>query len=168
MSESSKVTRPNILYRILNVEDITRIRVSRAITCPPRFSAQSPHLGSHLALQAKSKPPLRSWLVQAAAYCTSISSDPVSLPYLHIEETQNARTHCTHVRKYFFPMAPDSIADSDPFADPAHRRTASGEVEGATLPVGRTASLTLATDSLIVLGRQFNWYGAIEESLMRR
>lgn len=51
-------------------------------------------------------------------------------------------------------MAPSSVADSDPFADP-HQISGDPEyVEASTLPVGRDASLTLATDSLIVLGRR--------------
>ena len=49
-------------------------------------------------------------------------------------------------------MAPPSVAESDPFADPRQTPTSHEYAEASTLPVGRNASLTLATDSLIVLG----------------
>ena len=50
-------------------------------------------------------------------------------------------------------MTSSSLSDSDPFASESNLASSDGEyVEGATLPVGRDASLTLATDSLIVLG----------------
>ncbi len=50
-------------------------------------------------------------------------------------------------------MTSPSLSDSDPFASHSVLASSEGEyVEGATLPVGRDASLTLATDSLIVLG----------------
>ena len=55
-------------------------------------------------------------------------------------------------------MAPTSLEDSNPFADPIN--TASGH--DWTLPVGRSASLTLATDSLIVLGMQYVCCAAYE------
>ncbi len=46
--------------------------------------------------------------------------------------------------------------DEDPFVDPVHPHPHSEErqrpVEDSTLIAGRTASLTLGTDSLIVLG----------------
>lgn len=45
-----------------------------------------------------------------------------------------------------------SLAGSDPFVDPAHLAEDGVHVEASTLSVGRCASLTLATDSLIVLG----------------
>ncbi|KAL9098204.1 MAG: hypothetical protein Q9163_006093 [Psora crenata] len=48
-----------------------------------------------------------------------------------------------------------SIADSDPFVDPTHAVEWSTYVEDTTLAVGRNASLTLATDSLIVFGVSF-------------
>ena len=51
-------------------------------------------------------------------------------------------------------MAPTSLTDSDPFADPVNADGDHDYTEGWTLPVGRSASLTLATDSLIVLGMQ--------------
>lgn len=51
-------------------------------------------------------------------------------------------------------MAPASSVDSDPFADPDNAAGDHDYTEGWTLPVGRSASLTLATDSLIVLGMQ--------------
>ena len=41
---------------------------------------------------------------------------------------------------------------SDPFADPIGQEDAHRFIEDATLSVGRNASLTLGTDSLIVLG----------------
>ena len=48
-----------------------------------------------------------------------------------------------------------SLSDSDPFASNSDLAPSDAEyLEGATLPVGRDASLTLATDALIVLGRQ--------------
>ena len=50
-------------------------------------------------------------------------------------------------------MTTPSLSDSDPFTSHSNLASSDGEyVEGATLPVGRDASLTLATDSLIVLG----------------
>lgn len=49
-------------------------------------------------------------------------------------------------------MAPTSLADSDPFVDPINAASGHDYTEAWTLPVGRSASLTLATDSLIVLG----------------
>ena len=51
-------------------------------------------------------------------------------------------------------MAPMSLADSDPFVDPVNSVADHDYTEAWTLPVGRSASLTLATDSLIVLGMQ--------------
>ena len=45
-----------------------------------------------------------------------------------------------------------SHVDSDPFADPSIHETQHDQVEESTLTVGRNASLTLGTDSLIVLG----------------
>lgn len=48
-------------------------------------------------------------------------------------------------------MAPPSIADSDPFKDPVAPLEEDDAAGGSTLVVGRDASLTLATDSLIVL-----------------
>lgn len=51
-------------------------------------------------------------------------------------------------------MAPMSLADSDPFVDPVDTVGDHDYREAWTLPVGRSASLTLATDSLIVLGMQ--------------
>ena len=51
-------------------------------------------------------------------------------------------------------MAPTTIPGADPFADPDRISHSTEYDEGSTLPVGRDASLTLATDSLIVLGRQ--------------
>ncbi|KAL8831048.1 MAG: hypothetical protein Q9191_001094 [Dirinaria sp. TL-2023a] len=48
-------------------------------------------------------------------------------------------------------MAPPSIADSDPFKDPIAPLEEDDALTGSTLVVGRDASLTLATDSLIVL-----------------
>lgn len=50
-------------------------------------------------------------------------------------------------------MAPTTIPGADPFADPDRISDNTEYDEGSTLPVGRDASLTLATDSLIVLGR---------------
>ena len=51
-------------------------------------------------------------------------------------------------------MAETIGAESDPFADPNGALDHHGyaEAEITALPVGRDASLTLATDSLIVLG----------------
>ena len=53
-----------------------------------------------------------------------------------------------------FTMAPTTIPSANPFADPDQIADNTEYDEGSTLPVGRDASLTLATDSLIVLGRQ--------------
>ena len=44
--------------------------------------------------------------------------------------------------------------DRDPFADPINTVEDVSHVEGTTLAVGRNASLTLATEALIVLGKQ--------------
>lgn len=50
-----------------------------------------------------------------------------------------------------------SLSDSDPFASNSDIAPTDGDhLEGATLPVGRDASLTLATDALIVLGEQLS------------
>lgn len=55
-------------------------------------------------------------------------------------------------------MAPKSVqtsvASSDPFSDSIHTSEDYEYAVGSTLHVGRDASLTLATDSLIVLGVQ--------------
>ncbi len=50
------------------------------------------------------------------------------------------------------PMAPESPTDINPFMDPETTGEHSGGLQGMALPVGRDASLTMATDSLIVLG----------------
>lgn len=60
---------------------------------------------------------------------------------------------CTFYMPYLT-MAPTTILGADPFADPDHISGNTEYDEGSTLPVGRDASLTLATDSLIVLGRR--------------
>ena len=52
-------------------------------------------------------------------------------------------------------MARVSYIDNDPFVDPASDGEEPDDIEEITLPVGRNASLTLGTDSLIVLGRWF-------------
>jgi sphingosine kinase len=55
-------------------------------------------------------------------------------------------------------MTADSVSDGgDPFKDPSVAGTQTPQTvpdipAGAILPVGRSASLTLGTDSLIVLG----------------
>ena len=51
-------------------------------------------------------------------------------------------------------MASTSLVETDPFVDPVNAASDSDHdfTEGQTLPVGRSAYLTLATDSLIVLG----------------
>ena len=46
-----------------------------------------------------------------------------------------------------------SVQPSDPFADPIQAAGDDSYLEASTLAVGRSASLTLATDSLIILGR---------------
>ena len=51
------------------------------------------------------------------------------------------------------PLRPVSVVDSDPFVDPIQTPDDHDYAEASTLPVGRNASLTLATDSLIVLGK---------------
>ena len=61
--------------------------------------------------------------------------------------------HYDHTNYLYAIMTSSSLSDSDPFASESNLASSDGEyVEGATLPVGRDASLTLATDSLIVLG----------------
>ena len=50
-------------------------------------------------------------------------------------------------------MATPSISDSDPFRDPIEYNTEDEIAAESVLAVGRDASLTLATDSLIVLGK---------------
>ena len=50
-------------------------------------------------------------------------------------------------------MASPVMPGSDPFADPVDGGLADDSAGTWTLGVGRDASLTLATDSLIVLGR---------------
>lgn len=42
---------------------------------------------------------------------------------------------------------------NDPFVDPASDGEEPDDIGDITLPVGRNASLTLGTDSLIVLGK---------------
>lgn len=51
--------------------------------------------------------------------------------------------------------------DSNPFADPSIGEEQERLVENATLSVGRNASLTLGTDSLIVLGRAASTYSVV-------
>ena len=58
-------------------------------------------------------------------------------------------------------MALTTIPGADPFADPDHIADNNEYEEGSTLPVGRDASLTLATDSLIVLGRQQRFHSRV-------
>ena len=62
----------------------------------------------------------------------------------HAHHTEYLLTHSS--------MAPTFVADSDPFSDPIHYSEDHEYADGSTLHVGRNASLTLATDSLIVLG----------------
>lgn len=50
-------------------------------------------------------------------------------------------------------MANAPPVESDPFADPDMVGEQQESARESTLTVGRNASLTLATDSLIVLGR---------------
>ena len=49
-------------------------------------------------------------------------------------------------------MDAPSLSDSDPFSDPVEHAVQNEAVADSVLVVGRDASLTLATDSLIVLG----------------
>ena len=49
-------------------------------------------------------------------------------------------------------MAPLSLSGSDPFIDPIEQVVGDEALEDSVLAVGRDASLTLATDTLIVLG----------------
>lgn len=51
-------------------------------------------------------------------------------------------------------MAPPSVAPSDPFEDHSQTPKDQEYPDASTLSVGRDASLTLATDSLIVLGKR--------------
>ena len=50
-------------------------------------------------------------------------------------------------------MSSGNQIESDPFADPSVSGSQHDLAQDATLIVGRNASLTLGTDSLIVLGR---------------
>lgn len=50
-------------------------------------------------------------------------------------------------------MSHESVVPSDPFKDPPVTNDPREDVEESTLVVGREASLTLGTDSLIVLGK---------------
>lgn len=52
-------------------------------------------------------------------------------------------------------MASLSPSGSDPFIDPIEEVVEDEALEDSVLVVGRDASLTLATDSLIVLGSHF-------------
>ncbi len=63
----------------------------------------------------------------------------------------------------YLTMAPTTKRGADPFADPDHISDDTDYDEGSTLPVGRDASLTLATDSLIVLGTDIASKGTVEE-----
>lgn len=49
-----------------------------------------------------------------------------------------------------------TLPDGDPFIDPINPEPPQRSQEESTLIVGRTASLTLATDSLVVLGGYFS------------
>ena len=49
-------------------------------------------------------------------------------------------------------MTAENHADDDPFADPIYEQDQRSFVGESTLAVGRSASLTLGTDTLIVLG----------------
>ena len=49
-------------------------------------------------------------------------------------------------------MDAPSLSDSDPFSDPIEHAARDEAAADSVLVVGRDASLTLATDSLIVLG----------------
>lgn len=53
--------------------------------------------------------------------------------------------------------------DSDPFEDPISVEEQSDYGEDSTLVAGRNASLTLGTDSLIVLGTQLQLLETIEK-----
>lgn len=73
-------------------------------------------------------------------------------------------------------MAPPSVAPSDPFEDHSQTSKDHEYPDASTLSVGRNASLTLATDSLIVLGKRalMDWKQcrlsdfAIDEDFTRR
>ena len=62
-------------------------------------------------------------------------------------------------------MATHPVAEGDPFADPSHTSQDHEYAEASTLPVGRNASLTLATDSLIVLGTHTIMAGEIAKKM---
>ena len=49
-------------------------------------------------------------------------------------------------------MDAPSLSDSDPFSDPIEHAAQHEAAADSVLVVGRDASLTIATDSLIVLG----------------
>ncbi len=50
-------------------------------------------------------------------------------------------------------MAPEPPTEVNPFMDPETAGEQSDDLQGMALSVGRDASLTMATDSLIVLGK---------------
>ena len=67
--------------------------------------------------------------------------------------TPPSTAHYDYTTYLYAIMMTTSLSDSDPFASNSNLSPSEEDyVEGATLPVGRDASLTLATDSLIVLG----------------
>ena len=49
-------------------------------------------------------------------------------------------------------MSSHDLVSADPFADPSVNSSQRDLIDDSTLEVGRNASLTLGTDSLIVLG----------------
>lgn len=53
-------------------------------------------------------------------------------------------------------MEPVSPVDGDPFADPVMTIERPNDAVSSTLVIGKEVSLTLATDSLIVLGTPFH------------
>ena len=55
-------------------------------------------------------------------------------------------------------MISGNLTDSNPFADPSIHENQRDLAEESTLTVGRNASLTLGTDSLIVLGQSYSAY----------
>ena len=52
-------------------------------------------------------------------------------------------------------MSDPDLITADPFADPSVHSSQHDPAEDSTLEVGRNASLTLGTDSLIVLGEAY-------------
>ena len=72
--------------------------------------------------------------------------------FRNAEQVFNTTPLCCCFRCYMASLSPSG---SDPFIDPIEEVVEDEALEDSVLVVGRDASLTLATDSLIVLGSHF-------------